>query len=73
MLLLLNTCEIGHKLNIQNKRSLAHLLYMDELKLYNSLTDTVKIFSNDIKMIFGFDKCTITNISKGKVENQQRK
>jgi hypothetical protein len=24
---------------------------MDELKLYNSLTDTVKIFNNDIKMI----------------------
>jgi hypothetical protein len=34
---------------------------MDGLKLYNSLTDTVKCFS------------TITNIRKGKVKNQQRK
>jgi len=40
---------------------------MDELKLYNSLTDTVKSYSNDIKMIFGFDKCTITNIRKGEM------
>jgi hypothetical protein len=46
---------------------------MDELKLYNSLTDTVKIFNNDVKMIFGFDKCTVTNIRKGEDENQQRK
>ena len=46
---------------------------MDELKVYNSLTDTVKIFSSDIKMILGFDKNIITNISKGKDENQQRK
>jgi hypothetical protein len=37
------------------------------------LTDTVKIFSNDVKMIFGFDKCTITNIRKGDDENQQKK
>lgn len=46
---------------------------MDKLKLHSSLIDTVKIFSNDVKKIFGFDKCTIINIRKGEVENQQRK
>jgi hypothetical protein len=52
---------------------------MDDLKLYpdseeklHSLTDTVN-FSNDNKMTFGFNKCAIINIRKGKVENQQRK
>jgi len=46
---------------------------MDELKVYNSLTVTVKIFSSDIKMIFAFDKSIITNTRKGKDESQQRK
>jgi len=52
---------------------------MDDLKLLpdsheklHSLTDTVN-FSNNNKMTFGFDKCTIINIRNGKCENQQRK
>ena len=50
------TVKSGHKIH--------HLLYMDDLKLYgknenqiNSLINTVKIFSEDIKMKFGLDKC----------------
>ena len=36
------------------------------------MTDTVN-FSNNNKITFSFDKCTITNIRIGEVENQQRK
>ena len=50
-----------------------HLLYMDDLKLYarsnkeiESLVNTVRIFSDDIHMQFGEDKCAKGN-------NQQRK
>jgi hypothetical protein len=78
MLLQLNTNETGYKLNIFKKR-LLHSLYMGDLKLHTdtqeklqSLTDTVN-FSNDNKITFGFDKCTIINIRKGKIENQHMK
>jgi hypothetical protein len=53
---------------------------LDNLKLnsetqekFHPLIDTVKFFTNDTKMAFGFDKCGIINIRKGQVENQQRK
>ena len=43
-----------------------HLLFMDDLKLYgsnknqlDSLIQTVRIFSEDIHMKFGLDKCAI--------------
>lgn len=74
MLLQLNTSEIGYKLNIWNKMRFLHILYMADLKLYpdsqeklHSLTNTVN-FSNDNKMTFGFDKCTIINIRKAKLK-----
>ena len=47
---------------------------MDDLKLYarsdrelNSLVNTVKIFSDDIGMSFGMDKCKIVSVKKGKM------
>ena len=43
-----------------------HLLYMDDIKLYagneddiNDLANKTEIFSNDIQMQFGIDKCNI--------------
>ena len=47
---------------------------MDNLQLYGkstaeleSLLNTIRIFSNDISMEFGLDKCATLAISKGKV------
>ena len=57
----------GHKIN--------HLLYMDDLKLYskkeedlNSLIRSVRSFSEDIGMRFGFNKCARLIIHRGKVK-----
>ena len=57
-----------------SKEKINHLLYMDDLKLYSktektfdSLIQTVRIFSNDIKMEFGIEKCAILVLKRGKV------
>lgn len=72
---LLNSTNLGYRINRRAGRRLTHLLYMDDLKLYSesenglcSLVDTVKTFSNDISMSFGLDKCAIINIKKGAVQ-----
>ena len=51
-----------------------HLLFMDDLKLYaktpnqlDSLIQTVRIFSNDIGMKFGIEKCAILIIKRGRM------
>ena len=51
-----------------------HLLFMDDLKLYsksesvlNSLIQTVRVFSKDIGMQFGIDKCAMLVMKKGKI------
>jgi hypothetical protein len=79
ILLLLNTSEIGYKLNMQNKRRLSHLIEMEDLQLHgetqeklHSLIDTLIIFGNNIKMTLGFDSYTIINIRKGEVKNHQK-
>ena len=68
---LLNESVFGFKIG---KEIINHLLYMDDLKLYgkndkeiDSLTNTVRIFSQDINMQFGFDKCAKVTINKGKL------
>ena len=50
-----------------------HLLFMDGLKLYgaskdqlNSLVQVVRIFSQDIKMSFGLDKCAVLEMRRGR-------
>ena len=55
-----------------NKEKINHLLYMDDLKLYgknekeiNSLVQTVRIFSKDICMDFGIDKCATLVLKRG--------
>ena len=62
-------CELrkgGKKIN--------HLLFMDDLKLFaknedqmDSLVNTVRIFSEDIKMEFGLSKCGVLIMKRGKV------
>ena len=50
------------------------MLFMDDLKLYGKdekeadvLTNTTRVFTNDIKMEFGITKCGYINLKKGKV------
>ena len=58
----------------KNKEKINHLLYMDDLKLYaknekelDSLVQTVRVFSNDIGMQFGLDKCAVLIMKRGKI------
>ena len=50
-----------------------HLLFMDDLKLYeankdqlNSPFQVVRIFSQDIKMSFGLEKCAVLEMRRGR-------
>jgi hypothetical protein len=65
----------GKEYALKNGGKINHLLYMDDLKLYskkedgiNGLIRTVKIFSDDIRMDFGYDKCARLIINRGHVK-----
>lgn len=70
---ILNKTKQGYVLHKETNTKITHLLYMDDIKLYaaskqqikNLLKDT-EIFSTDIKMNLGIDKCKINSIIKGK-------
>ena len=54
--------------------SINHLLFMDDLKLYgnderqiDSLINTVRFLSDDIRMAFGLKKCAVVVMKRGKV------
>ena len=58
----------------KGKDMVSHLLYMDDLKLYakteeqiKSMTNTVKMISEDISMTFGLDKCAKVEMKRGKL------
>ena len=60
----------GYK--VVNAFTVTHLLYMDDLKLFASndaglqrLIDLVKMFSTDIRMSFGIEKCAKLTIKRG--------
>ena len=57
-----------------SKVKINHLLYMDDLKLYGktqkdleSLIQTVRIYSSDIGMEFGLEKCASLIMKRGKI------
>ena len=57
-----------------SKVKINHLLFMDDFKLYSrnekkldSLVQTIRIFSKDIGMEFGKEKCVMLVIEKGKI------
>ena len=57
-----------------SKVKINHLLFMDDLKLYSckekefdSLVQTIHIFSKDIEMEFGIEKCAMLVIEKEKI------
>ena len=58
----------------EGKEKINHLLFMDDLKLYSrsekgldSLVQTVRVFSEDIGMEFGIEKCAMLVMEKGKI------
>ena len=58
----------------ESKEKINHLLFMDDLKLYSrsekgldSLVQTVYVFSEDIGMDFGIEKCAMLVMEKGKI------
>ena len=58
----------------ESKEKINHLLFMDDLKLYsrsekglNSLVQTVRVFSEDVGMEFGIEKCAMLVMEKGKI------
>jgi hypothetical protein len=69
---ILNQYELkGYKL--KDGIFINHLLYMDDLKVYANnktnlkvLLDSVEIFTEDIGMTFGLDKCNILHLTAGR-------
>uniref|UniRef100_A0A8C6P0Q3 Reverse transcriptase domain-containing protein n=1 Tax=Nothobranchius furzeri TaxID=105023 RepID=A0A8C6P0Q3_NOTFU len=68
---MLNNSEHGYE--VQGKK-INHLFYMDDLKTYakndnqqEGLLQIVKLFSDDICMQFGLDKCAKVTFKKGKL------
>ena len=66
--MILRQCSSGYQLGPEHIL-VNHLLYLDDLKLYGrnqreiqSLVTTVKVFSDDICMKFGLDKCASLSI-----------
>lgn len=62
----------------KESETLNDLMFMDDLKLYgkkkgrvDSLVNTVRVFSNDIGMEFGLEKCGILILKRGKVEKAE--
>ena len=60
----------------ESKEKINHLLFMDDLMLYSqsekgldSLVQTVHVFSEDITMEFGIEKCAMLVMEKGQIVN----
>ena len=58
----------------ESKEKINYLLFMDDLKLYsrskkglNSLVKTVCVFSEDVEMEFGIEKCAMLVMEKRKI------
>ena len=71
--LILHKVESAYQFS-SNKKKINHLLFMADLKLYaknekglDSLVQTVRIFSKDIGMEFGIDKCGTLVLMRGKI------
>lgn len=72
---ILNNTNKGYVLQKRGNYQISHLLYMDDIKIYSGSRkdlehnmEIIEMFSNDIKMTFGLDKCKTQSIHKGKRE-----
>uniref|UniRef100_A0A3B3HW39 Reverse transcriptase domain-containing protein n=1 Tax=Oryzias latipes TaxID=8090 RepID=A0A3B3HW39_ORYLA len=66
--------KTGYGYRLRNGANISHLLYMDDIKLYakserdiDSLIHTTRIYSTDIGMSFGLEKCSRMVTKRGKV------
>ena len=74
----LNDSGAGYQLS-KEEGKITHLLFMDDLKLYygrnekevNSLVHTVQVFSSDIGMDFGIEKCATMVMKRGKLDKSE--
>ena len=66
---LLHSSGKGYQLT--NVHTVSHLLYMDDIKLYDSelssLVSVVSVFAEDICMSFGLNKCNCILLQRGKL------
>ena len=69
---LLKKCTAGYKLS-RSQEKINHLMYMDDIKLFaknekelETLIHAVRIYSQDIGMEFGIEKCAILVMKSGK-------
>ena len=69
----LERMEVGYQLKKGGSR-INHLMFMDDIKLFgrgtketDTLVQTVRIVSGDIRMKFRIEKCALVNIQRGKV------
>ena len=72
--LILREVKAGY--DVREKVRINQLLYMDDLKLYGKnekqidiLINTVRVFSDDIRMQFGISKCAILIINEERLYN----
>ena len=70
--MILRKVSAGYEMTKDGCR-ISHLLFMDDLKLFaknekeiDSLVQTVRIFSDDIGMKFGLEKCAAMTMMRGK-------
>ena len=70
--LVLRRMRAGYRL-AKDMTPINHLLFMDDLKLYgankdqlDSLIQVVRIFSQNIKMSFGLEKCAVLEMRRGR-------
>ena len=69
---ILRKCAAGYKLS-RSQEKINYLMYMDDINLFaknekelETLIHTVRIYSQDIGMEFGIDKCAMLVIKSGK-------
>ena len=69
---ILRKCTAGYKLS-RSQEKINHLMYMDDIKLFaknerelESLIHAVRIYSQDIGMEFGIEKCAMLVMKSGK-------
>ena len=69
--LILRKCRAGYKLS-KSQEKINHLMYMDDIKLFaknekevETLIHTVRIYSQDIGMEFGIEKCAMLVMKRG--------
>ena len=68
--LILKKSKVAYEFS-ESKEKINHLLFVDDLKLYSrskkgldSLVQTVCVFSEDIGMEFGIEKCAVLVMEK---------